>query len=70
MSEVKIEIGENLAATIHNFVVEINKKASKNGESIGAEVQRAFGIDVTKIAKDKILIDAALEQGLEIKIEN
>lgn len=72
MTDVKleIEIGKNLAETIQAFVKEVGKTTAKKGESIGAEVQRAFGVDISKIAKEKILMDAALERGLDIVFEN
>jgi len=67
MTEVKIEIGENLASTIQAFVKEVGKTTAKKGESIGLEVQKAFGIDVSKIAKEKILMETALVKGLDIQ---
>ena len=48
MSEVKVEIGENLAATIQAFVREVGKTTAKKGESIGLEVQKAFPISYIK----------------------
>ena len=72
MTDVKleIEIGKNLAETIQAFVKNVEKSAIKRNVSIGAEVQQAFGIDVTKIAKEKILMDTALEKGLDIQFDN
>ncbi len=68
MAEVKIEIGENLAGTVLAFAEVIS--ASEKSKSIGDEVQKAFGIDISKIAKEKILMDTALEKGLDIQFEN
>lgn len=70
MAEVKIEIGENLAKAIQAFTKSVSEIVSKSGGSVGLEVQRAFGIDVTRIAKEKILMDTALEKGLDIQFEN
>ena len=70
MTEVKIEIGENLAKTIQAFVKDAEKSTVKRSGSLGDEVQKAFGIDITRIVKEKILIDTALEKGLDIGIES
>ena len=72
MTDVKleIEIGKNLAETIQAFVKDASKTTAKKDKSLGEEVQKAFGIDITKIAKEKILMDTALEKGLDIKFEN
>lgn len=72
MMEVKIEIeiGENLSKTIQAFAKDAIEPTAKRGGSLGEEVQKAFGIDITRIAKEKILIDTALEKGLDISFES